>query len=180
MWDSAHQDAATARFFDILKEFNATYDGWLQALQTGQQTQGQVQTEDVLRRWRTELERLRAESDMLSANQDTLDRLSSYSTQVTEQREILRELRSKQITRADQADSLNPKTKATPYTNILGLQRIFRPATRTAIMIAGIVFAVIAIAVLGYIMYATLSGRVGVASGPSSGSTYVASGGMRR
>ena len=96
--------------------------------------------------------RERAASAM-SGDESGLNALSQRAADLMEQRSVLAKLQSERVTRDGQADSVNPKTMPSPYTNILGLQRTFRPSVRQGIIIASIVFGVIALAVLGYIIY---------------------------
>jgi hypothetical protein len=153
MWDEKHQTAATKRFFELMEKFNSSYEAWINGIQSGNPAQYQSQVEDVLRQWRGELERLRAESDHLMANEELIDELNTIVMQVTDERDQLRRLQSEQGTRADQSASVNPKPKQSPYTNILGLQRIFRPSTRLNIIIASVIFAILSVIVLGYFIY---------------------------
>ena len=98
-----------------------------------------------------------------------MQRLSELMTEAEEQRSVLARLQSEAGTRTDQADSLNPKVRSSPYTNIMGLQRTFRSGTRTAILIVAIVFAVLAVATLGYLVWRVVSEGEIVRSGAMVG-----------
>jgi hypothetical protein len=172
-WTAQNQADAKARNAEFSAEFNQAYEAWRNAVQSGQPAQTEAAMEDVLRRWREYSEQLRTQSDMAVANQGAMDALAAAVQRLQEQRSELEALQSEATTRGEQASSLNPKTRASPYTNILGLQRIFKAPTRTGILIATIVFAVLALGVLGFLVYQV------VVSGQLAPASYVASGGAR-
>jgi hypothetical protein len=123
---------------------------------------------EALRRWRAHSNTL--ENEVM--NSEHLDQLQVKLVELVEQREILARLESEAGTRSDQAASVNPKVTPSPYTNILGLQRTFRSQTRTGLMIAGIVFAVLAVAALVFLVV-----RLFLAGGLPA--AYTAAGGGR-
>ena len=172
-WTAQNQADAKARNAEFSAEFNTAYEAWRNAVQSGQPAQTEAAVEDVLRRWREYSEQLRTQSDMAVANQGAMDALAAAVQRLQEQRSELEALQSEATTRGEQASSLNPKTRASPYTNILGLQRIFKAPTRTGILIATIVFAVLALAVLGFLVYQV------VVSGQLVQPSYTMSGGAR-
>jgi hypothetical protein len=152
-WTRERQDAAQQQINTFLAEYQTTMDQWKNSVQSGQSTQGEAATQDVLRRWRQYTIDLQAQSGAATANQSVMDLLSQLVGDVGEQKKILAELEGEAATRVDQADSLNPKVRNSPYTNILGLQRTFRDSTRTAILIASIIFGMLALGVLSFLVY---------------------------
>jgi transketolase len=152
-WTKERQDAAQKKVADFVAEYQTTMDQWKNSVQAGQATQGEAAVQDVLRRWRQHTMDLQAQSAAATQNQAIMDVLADLVKEVGEQKQILADLESEAVTRADQADSLNPKVRNSPYTNILGLQRTFRESTRTGIIIASVVFGVLALAALGFLIY---------------------------
>ena len=152
-WTKERQDAAQQQINIFLAEYQTTMDQWKNSVQAGQNTQGEAAVQDVLRRWRQFTTDLQAQSTAATSNQSVMDLLSQLVGDVGEQKKILADLESEATTRVDQADSLNPKVRNSPYTNILGLQRTFRDSTRTMILIASIIFGVLAISTLVFLVY---------------------------
>lgn len=170
-WTKERQDAAQKKIAEFAEEYQATMSQWQNAVQSGQSTQGEAAVQDVLRRWRQFTIDLQTQSSAATQNQAVMDLLAQLVTDVGEQKKILAELESEAVTRVDQADSLNPKVRNSPYTNILGLQRTFRDSTRTAILIASIIFGVLALGVLGFLIYQIIiTGTVAQTSIQLSGS----------
>ncbi len=118
-----------------------------------------VAVSEVLRRWRANSETLQE----TVTNSEHIDSLQRKLAELADQREILARLESEAGTRVDQANSVNPKVTPSPYTNILGLQRTFRSSARSGLTIAGIVFAVLAVAVLGFLVFRLVVAGVGTA-----------------
>lgn len=152
-WTQEQHDAAQKRVGEFIAEYAATMEQWRNSVQAGQASQGEAAVQDVLRRWRQFTLDLQAQSAAATANQGVMDILGQLVNDVSEQKKILAELEAEAATRVDQADSLNPKVRASPYTNILGLQRTFRDSTRTIILIVSIVFGALALAALGFLIY---------------------------
>ena len=152
-WTKERQDAAQEKIGEFLTEYRATMDQWKNSVQAGQATQGEAAVQDVLRRWRQFTTDLQAQSTAATSNQGIMDLLSQLVSDVGDQKKIMAELEGEAATRVDQADSLNPKVRNSPYTNILGLQRTFRESTRTAIIIASVIFGVLALGALVYLVY---------------------------
>lgn len=173
-WTQANQDAAVAQMISYIQQTNAAFEAWYNSLQSGQQNQSQAALEEVLRQWRASLARLRAESDALMMNEGQLDALGTIVKEVSDLQSTLQKLQSESATRTDQAVSVNPKVVPSPYTNILGLQRTFRSSTRTGLLIATIVFAVLALGLAGYIIYRLVAPLL--AGGETSSSTMVGGG----
>lgn len=165
-WSQAQQDSATQQMLGYIQETNTAFEAWYNSLQSGQQNQSQAALEEVLRRWRASLAQLRATSDGLMMNEGELDALGAIIREVSDLQSTLQKLQSENGTRTDQAVSVNPKVVPSPYTNILWLNRTFRSSTRTALLIATIVFAVLAFGVAGYIIYRFVT--EGFAAAPAS------------
>jgi hypothetical protein len=161
-WTKERQDAAQKQINDFAMEYIGTMEQWKTAVQAGQATQGEAAVQDVLRRWRQFTMDLQTQSAAATQNQAIMDVLAELVKDVGEQKQILAELEREAVTRVDQADSLNPKVRNSPYTNILGLQRTFRESTRTAIIIASVVFGILALGVLGVIVYSMTQSGVSV------------------
>lgn len=170
-WTKERQDAAQQKINDFVAEYQSTMDQWKNLVQAGQSVQGEAAVQDVLRRWRQYTIDLQAQSAAATANQSVMDLLAQLVGDVGEQKKILAELEGEAATRVDQADSLNPKVRNSPYTNILGLQRTFRDSTRTAILIASVVFGIIAIGVLSFLVYQMVTNPAGYTS-PSLTGAY--------
>jgi hypothetical protein len=144
---------------DFAAEFKEAQESWRSAIMAGSGAAvAQTRVDDVLRRWRAFVNGLERQTEAAIAQDGVMTRLSDMLTEAEEQRAVLARLQSEAGTRADQADSLNPKVRASPYTNIMWLQRTFRSSTRTAILIASVVFAVLAVAALGFLVWRVMSG----------------------
>ena len=152
-WTRERQDAAQEKIIEFLTEYRSTADQWKNSVQAGQATQGEAAVQDVLRRWRQFTTNLQEQSSAATANQSIMDLLSQLVSDVGDNKKILAELEGEAATRVDQADSLNPKVRNSPYTNILGLQRTFRESTRTAILIASVIFGVLALGAMVFLVY---------------------------
>jgi hypothetical protein len=150
-WTQEMHTAAQARLDGISQEYQTALTAWQNGVQAGTPAQYEAQVQDILRRWRQFTNDLRAQSEAATANQGVMDLLGQLVSEVGDQQQTLGRLRSEAGTRADQADSLNPKVRPSPYTNILGLQRTFRESTRTAIFWIAILFGALAVSVIGYL-----------------------------
>jgi hypothetical protein len=173
MWDTHKQSKAEENFNLAVAGFNRALGEWNAALQTGNTTQATIAeaaVEEVLRSWRQQLTVLREQAaSAMSGDESGLNALSQRAADLMEQRSVLAKLKSEHVTRDEQAASVNPKTVPSPYTNILGLQRTFRPSVRQGIIIASIVFGLLALGVLGYVIYAM------VVTPAASRAAYIAS-----
>jgi hypothetical protein len=154
-WTVEDQQRAEHKNLEFQKEFNTRLNGWKDAMAAGAQGQGQAALEDTLTRWRAHMQGLQASSESLMGNESIIDSVSVLATQVADEQAALAKLRSEAGTRAGQADTVNPKVKGIPATNILGLNRTFRSSTRLALLIASIVFGLLAVAALSYFVYAS-------------------------
>jgi hypothetical protein len=150
-WTAEMHEAAQARLTGLSQEYQTALTAWQNGVQAGNPAQYEAQVQDILRRWRQFTNDLRAQSEAATENQGVMDLLGQLVAEVGEQQQTLARLRSEAGTRADQADSLNPKVRPSPYTNLLGLQRTFRESTRTAIFWVAIVIGAAALGVLGYL-----------------------------
>ena len=156
-WTAEQQSAAKDKLAAFEAEYEKAVGDWSNNIQAGTQGQYEAQVQDILRRWRQFTSDLQEQSSMATADQGVMDMLGAMVAEVEEQKQILERLRSEAGTRGDQADSLNPKVRPSPYTNILGLQRTFRTGTRTGILILSIVIGALALGALGYLVYNAVS-----------------------
>lgn len=175
-WTDEDEQEARSQLAGLEADYNAAYASWQGALASGSSTTSvatlKLNVQQSLEKWRAYVERLRGRSDAIVANEGTMNRLFALVTETKNQEDILASLRGEAITREDQAYTVNPKTRQTPYSNILGLRRIFRESTRSVLFYVSLVFAVLAIAVIGYIAYAIYS-----AGGVVAEAAYRAAGG---
>jgi hypothetical protein len=156
-WTAEQQEAAKAQVAAFEAEYDKAIGDWSNNVQAGTQGQFEAQIQDILRRWRQFTSDLQEQSSIALADQGVMDMLGVMVAEVEEQKQILERLRSEAGTRGDQADSLNPKVRPSPYTNILGLQRTFRSGTRTGILIISIIVGALALAALSYLVYTALT-----------------------
>jgi hypothetical protein len=157
-WTPANQLEAQQKAASFASEYNDALAAWLNALRSGANAvaaKGRVV--DVVTRWQKSVSDLEHQSDMLMSNDSAMDSLGQLATQLAEEKATLAKLRGEAVTRGNQADSVNPKAKPSPYTNILGLRRMFRDSTRTSILIASIVFGVLALGAIGFVGYRSIS-----------------------
>jgi len=178
-WSTSDQAAAVAEFQNFTQQTQAAYAAYESGLRSGVPGTTQAALEDVLRRWRGALQVLRARSDGMVANESTVDNMNQLVASIQEEKAILRKLRSEAVTRGDQASSVNPKVRPSPYVNILGLQRTFRPSTRMNIMIASIVFGVLAVSIAGFMGYRVATGGIAAAMPASYPGSSFSRGGAR-
>ena len=147
-------DANRQKFEEFGAEFAEAQESWRSAIMAGSGAAiAQTRVDDVLRRWRAFVNGLERQTEATIAQDGVMTRLSDMLAEAEEQRAVLARLQSEAGTRADQADSLNPKVRASPYTNIMWLQRTFRGSTRTGILIASVVLAVVAAAALAFLVW---------------------------
>jgi hypothetical protein len=157
-WTFENQQSAEGDAAGFLAEFIAKWSAWQNSLRSGSSgSVGQAAVEDVVRRWQQSLQKLQAQSEFIASSDNAMDELGQMAVQVAEEKSALRKLRGEAITRADQADSLNPKVRSSPYTNLLGLERVFRSSTRVHLVIASIVFAILALGALTFLVYHSIT-----------------------
>ena len=152
-WTAEQQATAKEKLTNFETEYTGAISAWQNNVQSGSNGQYEAQIQDILRRWRQFTSDLQEQSSMALSDQGVMDMLGAMVAEVEEQKQILESLQSEAGTRGGQADSLNPKVRPSPYTNILGLQRTFRTGTRTGILILSIVIGALSLATLGYLVY---------------------------
>jgi hypothetical protein len=157
-WTDELHSAAEQELNGFAAEFADAMTAWTSAAAAGNSDQGQARVDDVLRRWRDFTGRLQTGSLLAAANGNVMERLTSRLTEVSELRDTLAGLEARVVTRTEQSESVNPKIRPSPYVNILGLQRTFRESTRNGLLIASIVIGVIALAVLGVLVWQFVTG----------------------
>jgi hypothetical protein len=167
-WSGTDQQMAEAELAAYMVEFDGTYMNWLNGIKAGNAAQGKAAVEEILRRWRGSVENLRQRSERFAESDTAIQHLHQRVVELGEQRVVLRRLQSEAGTRADQADSLNPKVRPSPFTNILGLQRTFRDSTRKSILGASIVFGIFAVLLLAFLIYRVVTGSASVQAVPVS------------
>jgi len=149
--ESASQQSAAFK-----QQFETEYDAWRNGIQAGQPAQYEASVSSILDKWWAFTNQL---SSQVENEQDgTSAVIADLVKEMETQKQVLAELQSESITRGDQADSVNPKVTPSPYTNILGLQRTFRDSTRSTIFIVTLIFAVLALAAVGYLVYSVVMG----------------------
>ncbi len=163
-WTAEQQHAAQEKLAAFSAEYTSSIAAWQNNLQAGSEGQYEAQVQDILRRWRQFTSDLHEQSSMALADQGVMDLLGATVAEVEEQKQILERLRSEAGTRVDQADSLNPKVRPSPYTNILGLQRTFRSGIRTGILVLSIILGALALSALGYLVYTIVNRPTAVSS----------------
>ena len=106
---------------------------------------------NILAEWRDYNNTL--STQLFESDSSVIDTLGPLATQVIEQKDILKKLQGVAGTRDDQVNSLNPKAAPSPYVNLFGLQRTFRPGTRTAILWTGVFFGFLTLCVLAAMIF---------------------------
>lgn len=148
------EEAKTAAF---AAEFRTAMEAWKNQVQSGQPDAGKAIAASVLERWRGNRVGLQNRAQQV-ADDGNMQELETLSGEVIEHRQQLDRLRDEAGTRIDQASSVNPKVRPSGYTNILGLNRIFRSSTWWTLLAASVIFGVLAASLLGYITYQLYSG----------------------
>ena len=145
-WTSAQQTDAEGQFAGLVTKFESTYETYIHAGASAKQP-----VINVLAEWREFNNTL--SSELFEQDSSVIDTLGPLADQVVEQKEILKKLQGIAGTREEQVGSLNPKSAPSPYVNLLGLQRTFRPGTRTAILWAGVFFGFLTLCVLSAMIF---------------------------
>jgi hypothetical protein len=169
-WTPQNQADAEKRAAAFAAEYSDAQTAWLNAIRSGASpvaAKGRV--DDVVSRWQKSVSDLETQSEGIVSNPSSMDSLGQLATQLAEEKAVLAKLRSEAVTRGDQADSVNPKVRGSPYTNILGLRRSFRESTRFSILIASILFGILAVGALGFLGYRSLEPVISASSSSSSG-----------
>ena len=162
-WTAQDQAKAEAEAAENLQDARAKYEEWQNAIRSGKAIFGteHAALKESLRLWNTRIDHLKSRSDAITSNESVMDGLGQLVSKLAEDRTIFNTLTEEAATRTDQANSVNPKIRQSPYTNILGLNRIFRPSTQFGILIASIVFGILALIALGYLVYiVSFTGKV--------------------
>lgn len=158
-WTTEQQVALEAQLAAIRLSVDKAANTWIQSVEDAAREPGLATAvgvaksalDNTIQQYRDFVNKARDSSDNL--NGSALDEVSKLAAQVAEEKEQLKLLRAEKGTREEQADSINPKVVPSPYVNILGLQRTFRDSTRIGILIAAIVFGVLALGALGFLVY---------------------------
>lgn len=112
----------------------------------------EARVQEEMRKWRALINDLQQQAEERGGS-DALQEINHLMEQVADEKQLLAKLRAEAGTRLEQGDSLNPKVRPSPYTNILGLQRTFRDSTRNHILWASVLFGILALSALGYLVY---------------------------
>ena len=147
-WTEAEQIEADAKIADLILRFTGAYEALIHNPPTPEWKQPVL---NILAEWRDYNNYL--SSVLYEQDTTVIDTIGPLAEQVAEQKQILQKLQGVAGTREDQVNSLNPKSSPSPYVNLLGLQRTFRPATRTAILWTGIFFGFLTLCVLAATIY---------------------------
>ena len=145
-WSSAQQTDAEEKFAGLATKFDTTYETYIH-----QGVSAKQPVINVLAEWREFNSTL--SSELFEQDSSVINTLGPLADQVVEQKEILKKLQGIAGTRDQQVSSLNPKSAPSPYVNLLGLQRTFRPGTRTAILWAGVFFGFLTLCVLSAMIF---------------------------
>ena len=145
-WTPAQQTDADAQFSGLIRKFQSAYEKYIHEGQAAKQP-----LLNILAEWRDFNNTLSAQ--LFEQDSSVIDTLGPLAEQVVEQKEILKKLQGVAGTRDNQVSSLNPKSAPSPYVNMLGLQRTFRPGTRTAILWTGVFFGFLTLCVLSAMIF---------------------------
>lgn len=170
-------DAMEKAFENAEAQLTQAYMDWIGALINAARepsanmntiaTVAESRFQETLSQFRATVNSMLETADNTANSGSVMDRLNQMVETLSQEKQILARLQSEAGTRVDQADSLNPKVRPSPYVNILGLERTFRDSTRIGILIAGIVFGVLALAAMGFLIYQV------VASGESTAAPLI-------
>lgn len=159
-WTAAQQAGLKKEWEDLSVEFFGAANAWWGAIADAAREpdlspevgRKEAQLDSVIARMRLYSERVR---DLVEsqASGGLLDDLAALSSEIADEKRTLEKLRSEAVTREEQGDSLNPKVTASPYVNILGLNRTFRQSTWTTLLVVSIVFAALALGLIGYLVF---------------------------
>ena len=136
-----------------------------------------AQVSSILQKMRQYVNELKNTSSEAVSQGDILQKINDLATHIAEEKIKLAKLRSESGTRDQQAHSLNPRSTPSPYTNILGLHRIFRDSTRFTIMILSILFGAFSLGLILYLIYTLVSPGLSSSQNQNQG---IAIGGSRR
>jgi hypothetical protein len=151
-------DAASQQAANFKQQFDTEYAAWQNGIQSGQPAQYEASVNTILDKWWAFTNQLSGQVD--TEQSGTTETVADLVKELETQKQILAELQSEAVTRGDQADSLNPKSRPSPYTNILGLQRTFRESTRSNIFVATMIFGALALVAVAFLAYSVIGGGV--------------------
>jgi hypothetical protein len=163
-------EVATQQSDAFKQQFETEYETWRNAIQAGQPAQYESSVNSILDKWWAFTNQLSGQVETTQGDTSTV--ISEMVRELETQKQVLAELQSESVTRGDQADSVNPKSKPSPYTNILGLQRTFRDSTRSNIFVATLIFAALALVAVAALVFAVVTGgevlKAPMLAGPST------------
>ena len=149
-WTADQQTSLESRAASFHQQYQAAMQAWGNAIQSGGNTVvAKAAVEGIRDNWQQFLNQLQTQSDLLYSSENVMESLGSLASQIADEKALLARLRNQAITRGDQADSVNPKIRPSPYTNLLGLHRVFRDSTRFGILAATILFGLGALGAVG-------------------------------
>jgi hypothetical protein len=141
-WTAANQIESVAQAAYFTDNFNTTMAQIRDEIKASGAPVSIEPLGDLMRRWSVFVNTLQTDSDTIASNENAMESLSLLAAQNADYKAQLSELRNQALTRSDQADSVNPKIRSSPYTNLLGLHRVFRDSTRFGLLMSSIVFGV--------------------------------------
>jgi len=147
-WSNADQVAAAATLAAIVVKFDGAYEAFIRNPPTPEWKQPVL---NILAEWREFNENL---STILYEQDSTvIDTIGPLAEEVAQQKQVLQRLQRTAGTREDQVAAINPKASPSPYVNILGLQRTFRPGTRSALLWIAVAFGFLTLCVLSAMVF---------------------------
>ena len=195
-WSTEQQTQYSKTLGSLVSEYSEAYTIWTNTIKDSardpslqpEANKAAAQVSSILQKMRIFVRDLqRASSDAISQG-DVLQKINDLATQIAEEKIELAKLLAVSGTRDEQSHSLNPRSTPSPYTNILGLNRVFRDSTRFTIMILSVLFGAFSLGLIIYLMYkiaysspgfSGISGSSG-SSGIQNPNQGVAVGGSRR
>lgn len=156
-WTPAQQTEAEATNTTLKNQYITRMTIWTDAINAGQidTSVQKAAVQDALTRWQANMNSLQNTSEQLIGDDSNITRIGVLATQIAEEKATLNKLLSESGTRSNQSESVNPKIKSIPATNMLGLNRVFRSSTRLYLIILSILFALLAVAALIYFVSAS-------------------------
>ena len=142
-WTATNQAEALQQANNFKTEYQNAMEAWVNSIQANPANINAAvpgALTDVLQRWNQFVSILQSNSDSILSDENTMETSFGLLSTLADKKRELASLRNKAITRADQADSVNPKIRSSPYTNLFGLHRVFRDSTRQSLLITSIVF----------------------------------------
>jgi hypothetical protein len=150
-WSNADQVAATATLAAIVVKFDAAYEAYINPVTPISGPALKQAVLNVLAEWREFNQRL--STTLYEQDSSVIDTIGPLAEEVAEQKQVLQRLQRTAVTRNDQVSVLNPKASPSPYVNILGLQRTFRPNTRSALLWVAVAFGFLTLCVLSAMIF---------------------------